>query len=104
MRGNTLQLGQLQSMIRGELIQPGDPSYESARKVYNGMIDRHPKLIAQCVDAADVMAAVNFGRESRMLISIRGGGHNAGGLGVCDDGLVIDLRRMRSVRVDRCCR
>jgi hypothetical protein len=100
MRGNTLQLGQLQSMIRGELIQPGDPSYESARKVYNGMIDRHPKLIAQCVDAADVMAAVNFGQESRMLISIRGGGHNAGGLGVCDDGLVIDLRRMRSVRVD----
>jgi FAD/FMN-containing dehydrogenase len=100
MTGNKPQLDQLQSVFRGELIQPGDQGYDSARKVYNGMIDRHPKLIAQCVDVADVIAAVNFGRENQMLISIRGGGHNAGGLGVCDDGLVIDLSRMRSVRVD----
>jgi len=100
MTGNKPQLDHFQSVFRGELIQPGDQGYDNARKVYNGMIDRHPKLIAQCVDVADVIAAVNFGRDSQMLISIRGGGHNAGGLGVCDDGLVIDLSRMRSVRVN----
>jgi FAD/FMN-containing dehydrogenase len=93
-------LEKFQSMFRGEIIQPGDSAYEGARKVYNAMIDRHPRLIARCVDSADVMAAVNFGRENQLLVSIRGGGHNAGGLGVCDDGLVIDLSRMRSIRVD----
>ena len=64
------------------------------------MIDRRPRLIARCADVADVITAVNFGRENKMLVSIRGGGHNAGGLGVCDDGLVIDLSPMRYVRVD----
>jgi len=93
-------LENFQSMFRGEIILPGDSAYEGARNVYNAMIDRHPRLIARCVDSADVIAAVNFGRENQMLVSIRGGGHNAGGLGVCDDGLVIDLSRMRSIRVD----
>jgi FAD/FMN-containing dehydrogenase len=64
------------------------------------MIDRRPWLIARCADVADVMAAVKFAREHKMLVSIRGGGHNAGGLGVCDDGLVIDLSPMNYVRVD----
>src|SRR6185503_4547829 len=64
------------------------------------MIDRRPKLIARCADVADVVAAVNFARDNKMVVSIRGGGHNAGGLGVCDDGLVIDLSTMRYVRVD----
>jgi FAD/FMN-containing dehydrogenase len=86
--------------LRGELIAPGDGKYDEARKVYNGMIDRRPRLIARCADVADVIAAVNFGRENKLLVSIRGGGHNAGGLGVCDDGLVIDLSPMRYVRVD----
>ena len=86
--------------LRGELIEPGDRSYDAARKVYNAMIDRRPRLIARCVDVADVIASVNFGREQAMLVAIRGGGHNAGGLGVCDDGLVIDLSPMRFVRVD----
>jgi FAD/FMN-containing dehydrogenase len=86
--------------LRGELIQPDDDGYDAARKVYNAMIDRHPLLIAGCADVADVITAVNFGRDNDMLISIRGGGHNAGGLGVCDDGLVIDLSPIRYTRVD----
>src|SRR6202142_2009144 len=86
--------------LRGELIEPSDPSYDAARKVYNGMIDRRPRLIARCADVADVMTAVKFGREQKMLVAIRGGGHNAGGLGVCDDGLVIDLSRINFVLVN----
>ena len=90
----------LSTQVRGELIQPGDPQYDSARRVYNGMIDKHPGLIARCVDVADVMAAVNAARENRLALAIRGGGHNGPGLGTCDGGLVIDLGRMKSVRVD----
>lgn len=90
----------LRSSLRGELIKPGGSEYDVARKVYNGMIDRHPRLITRCRDVADVIAAVNFARDNDLLLAIRGGGHNAGGLGVCDDGLVIDLSRMKGVRVD----
>ncbi len=86
--------------LRGELIQPGDESYEKVRKVYNGMIDRHPRFIARCADVADVIAAVNFGRTNKLLTSIRSGGHNAGGLGVCDDGLVIDLSLIKYTHVN----
>ena len=93
-------IDQLKSVFRGDLIQAGHPAYESARKVYNGMIDKRPSLIAQCVDVADVIAAVNFGRENNLLTAIRGGGHNGGGLGTCDDGLVIDLSRMKGIRVN----
>ena len=93
-------LDQLKSAFRGELIQPADPNYHSARKVYNGMIDKHPQLIARCVDVADVIAAVNYGRDNGLLTAIRGGGHNGAGLGTCDDGLVIDLSRMKGIRVD----
>ena len=93
-------IDQLKSAFRGELIQPTDGAYDAARKVYNAMIDKRPKLIARCVDVADVMAAVRYGRENGMLTAIRGGGHNGGGLGICDGGLVIDLSRMKSVRVD----
>ena len=74
--------------LAGELIQPGDEDYDEARRVYNAMIDRRPRLIARCADVADVIA-VNFGRQHDMLIAVRCGGHNAGGLGICDDGLVI---------------
>ncbi len=91
---------QLKISFRGELVQPTDSAYESARKVYNGMIDKRPRLIARCVDVADVMAAVGFGRENGLLTAIRGGGHNGAGLGTCDDGLVIDLSRMKGVRVN----
>src|SRR5579872_314013 len=90
----------LRSQLRGALITPDDPAYESARKLYNGMIDKRPRLIAQCVDVADVVAAVNFARDQGLLLAIRGGGHNGPGLGSCDDGLVIDLSPMKGVRVD----
>ena len=86
--------------LRGDLIQRSDERYEEARKLYNGMIDKRPRLIARCVDVADVITAVNFGRDLDLLIAIRGGGHNGPGFGSCDDGLVIDLSMMKSVRVD----
>src|SRR5262244_989671 len=86
--------------VRGEVLEPGDPRYEATRKVYNAMIDLNPRLIARCSDVADVIAAVKFGREHKLPLSIRSGGHNAAGLGVCDDGLVIDLSQIRYVRVD----
>jgi FAD/FMN-containing dehydrogenase len=95
-----LDVSVLKARLRGELIQPDDPDYEAARKVYNGMIDRHPAVIARCADVADVIAAVTFAHEQDLLVAIRGGGHNAGGLGVCDDGLVIDLSLIRYVHVD----
>jgi FAD/FMN-containing dehydrogenase len=91
---------QFRGQFRGELIEPEDAGYEAARQVYNGMISRKPRLIAQCADVADVMAAIHFGRRNEMRVSVRGGGHNAGGLGVCDDGLVIDLAPIRYVHVD----
>ena len=86
--------------LRGRLIEPGDKDYDEARKVYNGMIHKKPRLIARCVDVADVIRSVNFARENDVLLAIRGGGHNAGGLGICDDGLVIDLAPMKYTRVD----
>jgi hypothetical protein len=93
-------LDQLRGSFRGELLQPGDTGYDQARKLYNGMIDKHPRLIARCVDAADVMAGVNHARNNRMLLAVRGGGHSGPGLGSCDDGMVIDLSRMKDVRMD----
>jgi hypothetical protein len=97
---NEANIAAFRTSLRGGLIEPKDPSYDAARKVYNAMIDRHPRLIAGCTDVADVMAAVKFGREQKLLVAVRGGGHNAGGLGVCDGGLVIDLSPMNYVRVD----
>src|SRR5947199_3060210 len=90
----------LKTKLRGKLIEPKDPEYDTARKVYNAMIDKKPRLIAKCVDVADVIHCVNFARENQILLSIRSGGHNAGGLGVCDDGLVIDLSGIKYTRVD----
>src|SRR5216117_3916750 len=86
--------------LRGRLIEPGDKDYDEARKVYNGMIHKKPRLIARCADVADVISSVNFARENDLLLAIRSGGHNAGGLGICDDGLVIDLSPIKYTRVD----
>jgi FAD/FMN-containing dehydrogenase len=97
---NQAAIDAFRSGLRGELLDPQSPNYNIARKVYNGMIDRRPRLIARCADVADVIAAVNFARDQKMLVSVRGGGHNAAGLGVCDDGLVIDLSLIKFVRVD----
>jgi FAD/FMN-containing dehydrogenase len=90
----------LAATMRGHLVQRGDPGYDAARTIYNAMIDKHPALIAQCTDVADVIAAVTFAREQGLLVAIRGGGHNGPGLGTCDDGLVIDLSPMNGVHVD----
>jgi len=90
----------LASSLRGRLILPTDADYDTARAVYNGMIDKRPALIARCANVADVIRCVNFARDGNMLLAIRGGGHNGPGLGTCDGGLVIDLQMMKSVRVD----
>ncbi|RPI47491.1 MAG: FAD-binding oxidoreductase [Betaproteobacteria bacterium] len=97
---NDQPIQSLQACMRGQVIQPGDADYDAARKVYNAMIDRRPRYIARCVDAADVISAVSFAREQGLLLAVRGGGHNGAGLGVCDNGLVIDLSGLRGVRVD----
>jgi FAD/FMN-containing dehydrogenase len=91
---------ELATRMRGQVISADDPSYEDARKLYNAMIDKHPCLIARCADAGDVIAVVGFARESGLEVAIRCGGHNGGGLGSVDDGLVIDLSAMRGVWVD----
>jgi hypothetical protein len=93
-------IAEFKGHLRGDLIDPTDARYEEERKVYNAMISRKPCLIAKCADVADVIAAVNFGRQNDLRVSIRGGGHNAGGLGVCDDGMVIDLSPIKYVHVD----
>jgi UDP-N-acetylenolpyruvoylglucosamine reductase len=90
----------LRQKLRGDLIQPGDPQYAAACKVYNAMIDKHPGLIIRPVDVADVSTAIDFGCEHGLDIAVRGGGHNGPGLGTVDDGLVIDLSRLRGIRVD----
>ncbi|MFB3922325.1 MAG: FAD-binding oxidoreductase [Terriglobia bacterium] len=90
----------LKAGLRGPLLVPGDEGYEAARKIHNGMIDRHPAAIVRCAGVADVMRAVNFAREHELLVSVRGGGHGIAGFAVCDGGMMIDLSQMRGVRVD----
>jgi FAD/FMN-containing dehydrogenase len=90
----------LREQVRGDVITPEDEGYEEGRKVYNAMVDRRPRVVVRPVDVADVIAAVNLARENELDLSIRGGGHSVPGFGTCDDGVAIDLSRMRSVRVD----
>jgi FAD/FMN-containing dehydrogenase len=100
---STLQtsvVNQFRASLRGSLVLPDDAEYEQARKVHNGMIDKRPALVAQCTDVADVMASVNFAAEQNLALAVRGGGHNGAGLGTVDDGLVIDLARMRGMHID----
>lgn len=96
----TASIQTLQSRLHGALIRPEDAAYDSARAVYNGLIERHPRLIVRCADAADVCAAVDFARRHALPLAVRGGGHSGAGLGVCDDGLVIDLARLRTIQID----
>ena len=88
-----LTIDQLRERVRGEIITADDEGYEEARKVYNAMIDRRPRVVVRAVDAGDVMAAVDFARENGLDLAVRGGGHSVPGFGTCDDGVVIDLRR-----------
>src|SRR5256714_4542997 len=93
-------IAELRAKLRGRVIEPGDSDYDDARKIYNAMIDKKPRLIARCADVADVISSVNFARKHGLLLAIRSGGHNGGGLGICDDGLVIDLGGIKYTRVD----
>ena len=93
-------IAKIAQSLRGQVIGRDHPEYAEARKLYNAMIDKRPLLIAKCADTADVIAAVNFGRDNKLPIAIRGGGHNGPGLASVDDGLVIDLSTMKGVRVD----
>lgn len=88
------------AQLRGKIILPSDETYSETRKVYNRMIDKRPGMFAMCTDVADVIASVNFARKNNLVVAVRGGGHNGGGLGLCDDGLVIDLSGIKYVRVD----
>jgi FAD/FMN-containing dehydrogenase len=97
---NEAALSGLKSILRGRIIEPADRDYDEARKVYNAMIHKKPLAIAACADVADVIACVNFARENKVLLAIRSGGHNAGGLGIADDALVIDLAPIKYTRID----
>jgi FAD/FMN-containing dehydrogenase len=93
-------LATFEAGLRGALLRPGAAGYDDARRVWNGMIDRRPALIARCAGPADVICAVNFARDHDLLVSIRGGGHNITGNAVCEGGLMIDLSPMKGIRVD----
>ena len=88
------------AQLRGSLLDGSAPSYEEARKVWNGMIDCKPRFIVRCASAADAAAAVNFARDNGLAVAVRGGGHNIAGNAVCEGGLVIDFSEMRAVQVD----
>ncbi len=93
-------LAELSASFEGELVRPGDPTYDEHRKIWNGSIDRRPALIARCQDEADVIAAVGLVSGTDLPVAVRGGGHSFPGHSVCDDGIVIDLGPMKRVTVD----
>ncbi|MGH2585327.1 MAG: FAD-binding oxidoreductase, partial [Dehalococcoidia bacterium] len=97
---STEALDQLRSGLRGALIRPGDPEYDAARRVWNGLIEKQPAVIIRCDGVADVIAAVGFASEHGLPVTVRGGGHNVAGQAMADGGMTLDLSRMRSVRVD----
>src|SRR5437588_1302386 len=90
----------LASAVRGRVVEAGAPDYDESRALYNAMIDKRPAAIAYCVDEGDVAAALRYGVEHGLTIAVRGGGHNGGGLGSVDDGLVIDLSQLNAIQVD----
>jgi FAD/FMN-containing dehydrogenase len=94
-------LSRFRKQFGGDVITLGDPRYDEARRVWNGLIDRYPLVIARCADARDAAAAIAFSREQGLPLAVRGGGHHAAGFGTCDGGVVVDLARMRTVEVDR---
>ena len=97
---NERTLTQLRARMRGAALTPNDEGYDSARQIWNTMIDRRPGVIARCTDPEDVSTAIRFTRENDLVVSIRGGGHNIAGLALCNDGLTIDLSLMKQVTVD----
>jgi FAD/FMN-containing dehydrogenase len=97
---SVLDISSFRSVMHGQVFEPEDVGYNEARQIWNASVSKHPRVIARCSGAADVIAAVTFARANNLLTAIRGGGHNVGGRGLCDDGLVIDLSGMKSVFVD----
>jgi UDP-N-acetylenolpyruvoylglucosamine reductase len=95
-----IDIKSFRSGFNGQVYEPTDAGYDEARQIWNASVYKHPKVIARCSGVADVISAVNFGQQNNLLTAIRGGGHNVGGRALCDDGLVIDLSRMKSVFVD----
>ncbi len=93
-------INELRKLLEGPLLEQGDPGYDEARSVWNGMIDRRPALIVQCKSVADIVAAIAFARENKMVVSIKGGGHGVAGKAVCENGLMFDMSQMKSVSVD----
>ncbi|MCL8010031.1 FAD-binding oxidoreductase [Streptomyces sp. AS02] len=93
-------LERLRGAVRGDIVEPGDPGYDEARRVYNAMHDRRPALIVRAVDAGDVIATVDFARDQGLALAVRGGSHSVPGYGTCDGGVVLDLALMRGIRVD----
>ena len=93
-------MNQLLQSVRGRIIRPEDSGYESARRVYNFAIDRRPLLIVECADVADVIHCVNYARDHKIPLAVRGGGHSAPGFGTCDGGIVADLARLKGIRID----
>ena len=94
------RLSSFRDTFKGDLVLPADGNYDAARAVWNGMIDRRPALVVRPLDAADVVAALGFAREEDLIVAVRSGGHSMAGLSTCDDGMLIDLARMRGVTVD----
>ncbi|UUZ73372.1 FAD-binding oxidoreductase [Polaromonas sp. P1(28)-8] len=90
----------LKGNFKGQVILPDDDLYESARKVWNATIDKHPALIARCATTSDVVGAVNFAKDNGLVLAVRGGGHNIAGSALCDDGIIIDLSQMKAAHVD----
>ena len=90
----------LRAAFHGQLVSGGDADYETSRRIWNASVDRRPGVIARCAGVADVVEAVNFARENGLVVAVRGGGHNVGGRALCDDGMVIDLSRMKGIHVD----
>src|SRR3954469_3097654 len=93
-------IGAFAARVRGPVLRPGDPGYDEARAIWNGLIDRRPALIVQCTGSADVVDAVNFARDQDLPLSIKAGAHNVAGNAVNDGGVVIDLSQMRGVHVE----
>jgi FAD/FMN-containing dehydrogenase len=93
-------LTELKRRFHGEILLPSDGGYEDARKIWNGMIDKRPAIIARCSSTEDVVHAVNFARDNALVLAVRGGGHNIAGSALCDDGIVIDLSPMKAAQVD----
>src|SRR3954451_23807027 len=91
---------ELRADFAGDVILPDDSGYDEARKVFNGMIDKRPAVIARCARTEDVVAAVNLAREQGLVVAVRSGGHSVAGMSICDDGILIDLGGMKGIDID----